>query len=125
MLAISISLNAQGQQQINATLTQGDFVGWSFLLKIDDTPINLTGAYVKMIIGMPTPLVLSTENSGITMINPVGGEFLVNISSDQTEQFDLGTYQYEVWVKQNIASSNETQYISGVVTINPSISVLS
>lgn len=125
MLVLTPSITPQGQQQINATFTQGDVVGWSFLFKIDDVPINLLGASIKMTIGMQTPVILSTENGAIVMTNLIGGEFLVNMPSEQTALFPPGTYFYEVWVKQNLASTAETQYIGGTVTVNPGISVFS
>lgn len=123
MLILTPSITPQGQQQINATFTQGDAIAWSFLLAIANVPINLLGASVKMTIGMRTPVVLSTENNSIAATNLIGGEFLVNIPSDQTAQFIPGTYPYDLWVKQNIAFSAETQYIAGTVTINSSVSV--
>lgn len=122
MLILKPIVTPQGQQQINAAFTQGDIVGWSFLLQIDGVPINLFDAIIKMTIGMQTPILLSTQNGGITMINPAGGQFMANIPSDMTATFAPGVYGYDVWVKQNLASSAETQYIGGTITVNPSIS---
>lgn len=122
MLQLTLVSDTQGQQHLNASFTQGDVVGWSFLLAIDGVPINLTGMNIKMTVAMPTPLVLSTENGGIIMTNAAAGQFIANIESSETAAFSPGTYNYDVWVEQNIAPPVETQYITGAITVNPSIS---
>lgn len=120
MLVLTPTVNQQtGQPQINAAFTPGDLVAWWFLLAIDEIPINLSGKNVKITIGMKTPLVLSTQNGGIILTNAPGGQFQVNISSDTTANFTPGTYDYDVWV---IDSAGESQYATGQVTVNQSVS---
>lgn len=123
MLVITPTINRFGQQQINACFAQGDLIAWTFLLAIGGIPINLTGASVKMTIAMRAPLLLTTENGGITMLDAVKGQFIANIPSNVTAGFIPGTYNYDVWVQQNVASTPETQYITGNVTVNQSTSV--
>lgn len=122
MLVLAPSVDRFGQQQINASFTQGDVVAWTFRLAIGNIPINLNGAVIRMTIGMRTPVVLTTDNGGISILDAVGGQFIVKISSAITGAFIPGTYNYDLWLEQNIAPPVETQYITGNVTVNQSTS---
>lgn len=122
MLTLSASLNAQNQQQINALFAQGDVINWAFQLKIATVPLNLTDYRIKMTIDFETPLQLSTDNGSVVITNATNGQFQINISSSDTAIFEPGTYDYDLWLEPTLSPPTETQYLTGSVTVNKSVS---
>ena len=123
MLNLTVVQTAQGQQ-LNASFAQGDDVEWAFAGTVNGTPLNLTGASIRMTIGLPTPLVISTANGGIDITDPSQGQFQVSISSDTTAPLAPGTYPYDLWIESQQSPPVENQYVTGAVTINQSITVV-
>lgn len=122
MLRLTPNINLLMREELNASFTQGDIIAWTFRAAIDDTPINLTGANVKMTIGFQTPLPLSTQNGYIKILDAAQGRFVLNIPSDETVEFIPGTYPYDVWIEYQQSPPVETQYVTGNVTVNQSVS---
>ena len=120
MLNLFVTGNHKGQQ-LNASFTQGDVVAWAFTGSINGAPLNLTGAIVKMTIAFPAPLELSTINGGITITGATEGQFTVNMSSSETADFTAGQYPYDLWVQPQLSPPVETQYITGTIFVNESI----
>lgn len=83
---------------ICATLTQGESVSNQIAFTSDGTTaLNLTGYAIKMRINFPTPLDLNTTNGGITITNAVGGLARINIADTVTEEFEIGTFPYDLF----------------------------
>lgn len=122
MLVLTPILNPQGQAQLNASFTQGDIIPWNFKIDNAGIPLNLLGMLVKMTIGFATPLLLSTGNGKIQIIDAVGGEFQVNLSSAETALFVPGVYDYDLWIEESFSPPVERQYLTGKITVNPSVS---
>ena len=123
MLILSVSPSSTGQK-LNASFVQGDVVAWSFTGSINGAPINLTGATIKMTIGMSSPIVLSTGNGGIIITNALLGQFQVNITSTQSAAYTVGQYNYDLWIESQVSPPIETQYISGIVSVIQSITAV-
>jgi len=120
MLNLSVTGTAHGQQ-LNAQFTQGDVVAWAFTGTNNGTAINLTGSTIKITIGFPQPLFLSTATSGITITNAADGQFSVNLDSTTTAGFTPGAYNYDLWIESQVYPPIETQYITGTIFVNQSI----
>ena len=120
MLILSVSPSPQGQK-LNASFAQGDNVSWAFTGSINGAPINLTGSTIKMTIGFPSPVVLSTGNGGIAITNALQGQFTVNISSTNTAGYTPGSYSYDLWIEPQTSPPVETQYITGTISVSQSI----
>lgn len=111
-------------QQLNVSFTQGDVVPWSMMGQINGSPMNLTGATIKMTIGFSTPLVLSTGNGGIEIVNAAAGQFQINLSSDETAAFVPGIYPYDMWIESQSSPPVENQYVTGNISVIQSITVV-
>lgn len=61
-------------------------------------PINITGYTFHAQINLPTPVILTTENGGITIIDAEEGKIQINISSDDTMTYPAGSYLYQMWM---------------------------
>ena len=120
MLILSVSPSPQGQK-LNASFAQGDNVSWAFTGSINGAPINLTGSTIKMTIGFPSPVVLSTGNGGIAITNALQGQFTVNMSSSATAAFIAGQYAYDLWIEPQTSPPIENQYIAGTISVIASI----
>ena len=123
MLQLSVGGNALGQT-LNASFTQGDVVAWAFTGTINGTAINLAGSTIKATIDSRTPLVLSTATSGITITNAGAGQFSINLTSTQTASLAPGNYPYDLWIEPQTSPPIETQYITGIITVLPSVTAV-
>jgi hypothetical protein len=123
MLNLSVIGTAQGQQ-LNASFTQGDVVPMALMIDINGVPLDLTNAVIKMTIGFPSPVVLSTTNGAIIVANPTSGQFTVNISSTDTASYIPGSYLYDLWIEPQTSPPVETQYITGTVSVMASITAV-
>ena len=123
MLQISVGGTNQNPA-LNMNFTQGDVVAAAFTGTINGTAINLAGSIIKMTIGLTPPLELSTTGGGITITNAGAGQFSVNQTSIQTAALPPGTYAYDLWIESQASPPIETQYITGLITVAPSITVV-
>ena len=120
MLALSV-LNAANGQILNARFATGDVINWNFTGQINGVPIDLSGSEIKMTIGFPVPLLLTTGNGYISIVNAAYGQFSVNITSTETAAFAPGTYPYDLWIEPSSSPPVETQYITGYITVAASV----
>ena len=116
MLEFSVIGTPQAQQ-LNVSFAQGDVVAWALAGQIQGSPINLTGYVIKLTIGFQTPLVLSTSNGGIEVINAAAGQFQINMSSAQTAAFVPGIYPYDIWFEYQSSPPVENQLWTGTVSV--------
>ena len=123
MLEFSVTGTTQGQQ-LNVSFAQGDVVAWAMIAQINGYPMNLLGAVIKATIGLPSPLVLSTGNGAIEIVNAAAGQFQINMSSDETSAFVPGTYPYDIWIETQSSPPIENQYVTGTISINQSITAV-
>ena len=125
MLNVFVTQNQYGKQQLNASFTTGDVVAMAFTgTNSDATPLNLSGAIIKMTIGFDTPLELTTFNGGIIVTDAANGKFTVNMSSNMTALFIPGAYPYDLWIQPQLSPPVETQYITGDIYVNQSVTVV-
>ena len=124
MLNSYVTLNAQGQQQLNASFVQGDTFALAFSGSTGGTPINLTGAVIKMTIQAENDIFLSTLNGGISITNAANGQFTVNMPSAQTALILPGVYLYDLWIESSVSPPIENQYIAGVLSVLESVTAV-
>jgi len=78
----------------------------------NNTPVSLSGASIKMQfredIDSPVALELSTENSGVVIVNPVIGEFKV---PPTIIDIPFGEYNYDIQV--TFADGTVKTYVTG------------
>jgi len=79
------------------------------------TPINLTGYTAKMLINASTPLLLNTQNAGLTIPTPTNGIVIINITSAQSVALTPGSYSYDLFIVS--ASGVETAILAGTFTV--------
>jgi hypothetical protein len=84
-------------------------------------PINLTGNTMKMGIrvnaaDVTEELLLTTQNGGLTITDPVNGLFTVLITQAQLVDLEVGGYQHSLI---RIESTQQLRIWSGALTINP------
>ncbi len=89
------------------------------LTTASDVAINLTGYTAKCEIGLPTPILLTTENGGITLVNATLGQIQLNITSAVSAAFAPGAYPFDAWIVS--VSGTETAILKGLVTIESNI----
>ena len=96
-------------------MTQGDIIALAFTIALDGVPFNLTGASVYMNFAFDTPI-----KYACSVVDAVNGVFFLNIASDVTDLFEPGVYDFDLWVQQPGLPPLATQYLVGVLTVNPS-----
>jgi len=98
---------------------KGDtFSGTTFQVNVDGTPLNITGATIKMMMKHKKKNVkkLLTSYSGITISNPSSGEFKIDRQIIDT---DPGEYVYDIEIE--LADGTVKTYIKGSWTIKQDI----
>ncbi len=123
MLILSVSPSPQGQK-LNASFAQGETIGINFIATINGAPINLTGTIIKLTIGFPEPETFNNLNGGITITNPLAGNFILNLTSDETADFAPGIYPYDLWIETSTSPPIETQYITGNISVIESVTAV-
>jgi hypothetical protein len=111
----SYSPNSTGNLT-NFTIASGEYVTLQFAFANNGTALDLTGYSAKMQINFPSPLLLQTPSSGLSIPTPANG--IVNLTI-QTTQTDVvaGTYPYDFWL---IISGEPIPYMSGNFIVTPS-----
>jgi len=105
---------ADNQPVIHMSLVKGESV--QDLIRLG---FNVAGYIIKLYIKFPTPLTLSTEDDGITIIEAATGTFRINISDARSAGFPRGGHPYEIWT---ISGGDEsTRLWSGTFNVLPSI----
>lgn len=100
-------------------MTQGDIVALAFTIAIDGIPFNLSGASVWMNFAFN---ILAKYSCSV--VDAANGTFFLNIGSDVTALFRPGVYDFNLWVQQPGVPPLATQYLVGVLTVNPSALLL-
>lgn len=110
--------------QLNASLTRGDVVAWAMQVQVNGAPLNLTGANIRLTIGFPDPVEFSVLNNGITITNATQGDFTINMSTTRTAAFAPGEYPYDMWIEPQVSPPIESQYFTGIFTVNQSVTAV-
>jgi hypothetical protein len=115
MLSLQLSTNQNCQQSLAIGMTQGDIIASAFTIAIDGVPFNLTGASIWINIAFNTLVKYSCQ-----VVDAANGTFFLNIGSTATALFEPGVYDFDLWVQQPGSPPLATQYLVGVLTVNPS-----
>lgn len=122
MLQIAIIPQTTCDDIANISITQGDTLAmYVQILQNLTTPLDITGASIRMTIAFPTPLILSTANGSIIIVDPENGIFTINIASTVTAALPIGAYSYDLWIENESSPIVENQYFNGSFTITASI----
>jgi hypothetical protein len=107
----------------NLTLYQGEAAVFTFTL---NPVVNLTGWAITFTVtpglGNTTVLIQKTVGAGVTLTNPSGGTFTVQLASGDTNAADrvpgAGLFAYDLW-RTNAGS--ETLLFTGMFFVLPEV----
>ncbi len=120
-MLISTSQNGYGTGFLtDISIIAGETVAISLVVSTNGAPINLTGYSLEMQIQFPTPLLLDTDNGGITITNAAQGQTQVNISAEDSAALAQGSFAYDLWMKSG--SGVNTPLLKGTFKVAPNIS---
>lgn len=115
----SLSLDCN---QVGISIHAGQDVAISLtFLNSDGTPVDLTGANLKMQIAFPSPLLLTTASGGLPLTDPVNGIAQLNIPTSVTVDLPAGVYPFDFW---EVTGINADFDFSGMFTVIPSITAV-
>lgn len=106
---------------VNITVeNDADFYRQFAYQMVSGTPIDLTGYTMVMGIrrlaeDVTEEMELTTENGGLTIIDPPNGVFTVMITQDQLVHLPLGDFEHSLII---IAGARRSRVWSGALTIN-------
>ena len=102
------------------TTKDDTFEGVEFVLEENGSPVDLTGASIRMMlkltVGASPALTVSTPSSGLTITNASGGVFEFD---EQIISVDAGNYLYDIEVTDS--GGDITTYVAGNWVICPDI----
>jgi hypothetical protein len=111
---------------VNITVeNDADFYRQFAYQTVDGAPIDLTGNTLRMGIrkraeDVTEDMLLTTENGGLAIIDPVNGIFTVRLTQDQLVHLPVGDYEHSLI---RLLSDNERYRMwSGTLTNNPGAS---
>lgn len=106
--------------QTNFTIKAGETVAQAIQFFVSRTvPLDLSGYTLKSQINFPTPLLLTTENGGITIIDAELGKVQINIDSETTADLPIGCYPYDLWTVSG--GGEEKPWLCGTFSVVTSI----
>jgi hypothetical protein len=103
----------------NLSITAGETVAESLAIASGGSPVNLTGYTLKMQINFPTPLLLTTGNSGITITDAAQGTAQINIADTASVLLSIGIYPYDFWMISG--GGDATRILNGSFSVNQNI----
>ena len=106
--------------ETDLAIIAGETVARAITLATTSGPINLTGYGLKMLIAFPIPLLLTTDNGGITFTNASTGQAQLNIASETSSEFPFDGFPYDLWMVSG--GGFETPLLAGLFIVNQNIS---
>lgn len=96
----------------------GETIALGFQLFSCGSPLNIATYSFKVTIQAQEALVLSTQTSGITILNATNGIVSVNLTNAQSQALTLGSWPFDGYM-ESVNDSQITPFVIGSMIVNP------
>ena len=106
-----------GKKNIENVLRGDTFYQYPFQIVIDGTPLNLTGAVIKMDIkkdvhSNPALSLTSVGSNGISITNAINGQFSI-----EEQIFTIPAFSYQYDIQITLSNGKVKTYIGGIFQV--------